>query len=332
MCRAHLPLTEPFIVLVGPTAVGKTAFSLPLARVLNAEIVNVDSRQLYRLMDIGTAKPTPAQRQQVPHHLLDLLLPDQISTAAQFASMAMGVLADIQRREKRVLLVGGSGLYLRALLYGLMPVPAADAALRQELHAYADRYGTPALHQRLQQLDPLAAQQYHAHDRVRLVRALEIAYLTGEPFSTHQQRHQPQQPLHPYVGIALTRAREELYARIAERTDTMLAAGWLQEVETLLACGYTAACAAMNSLGYRELLTYLAGQTTWGDTVTAIKRHTRRFAKRQLTWFRKFPQLQWFNISGLAEETAVATVLDLLQQHVRYPQATRREQPCSSEA
>jgi tRNA dimethylallyltransferase len=229
MSRAYLPLTEPFIVLVGPTAVGKTALSLPLASALNAEIVNVDSRQLYQCMDIGTAKPTLAQRQQVRHHLLDLLSPDQISTAAQFARLAREALVDIQQRHKRVLLVAGSGLYLRALLYGLMPAPAADAALRQELHAYADRYGTPALHQRLQQLDPLAAQQYHPHDRVRLVRALEITYLTGEPFSTHQQRHQPQEALYPYVGIALTRAREDLYARIAARTDAMLAAGWLQD-------------------------------------------------------------------------------------------------------
>jgi tRNA dimethylallyltransferase len=330
MHRAHLPLREPFIVLVGPTAVGKTALSLPLARTLNAEIVNVDSRQLYRCMDIGTAKPTPTQRQQVQHHLLDLLAPDQISTAAQFASVAMEVLADIQRREKRILLVGGSGLYLRALLYGLMPVPAADARLRQELHTYADRYGAPALHQRLQQVDPLAAQQYHPHDRVRLVRALEITYLTGEPFSTHQRRHRPQQPLYPYVGIAVTRAREELYTRIAARTDAMLAAGWLHEVETLVACGYTDKCVAMNSLGYRELLTYLAGQATWEETVTAIKRNTRRFAKRQLTWFRKFPHLQWFNLSGLAEDTAVATVLDMLRQQLRNPPATSYEQPCGS--
>jgi tRNA dimethylallyltransferase len=299
-----------------------------LARALQAEIVTVDSRQIYRYMDIGTAKPTPAQCQQVPHHLLDLLFPDQVSTAAQCAHAASEALGDIARRGKRALLVAGSGLYLRALLYGLMPVPAASPCLRQALHAYADRHGTPALHHRLHQLDPLAAQQYHPHDRVRLVRALEITYLTGEPFSVHQQRHQCQGPVYPYIGIAVTRAREELYARITTRTDAMLAAGWLQEVEALVARGYTQECAAMNSLGYRELLTYLAGHATWPDTVAAIKRQTRRFAKRQLTWFRKLPHFHWLNLSGLAEEAAVASILDIRQQRLQTVHAATPTQPC----
>jgi tRNA dimethylallyltransferase len=194
-----------------------------------------------------------------------------------------------------------------------MPAPAACPQLRQELSAYADRYGTPALYERLRQLDPLAAQQYHPHDRVRLVRALEITHLTGEPFSSHQRRHQSHLPVHPYIGIAVTRQREDLYARINQRTDAMLAAGWLQEVATLQAHGYTHESTAMHSLGYRELLTYLAGQTTWAETVAAIKRHTRRFAKRQLTWFRKFPLHHWLNLSELGDEAAVPAILRLLQ-------------------
>jgi tRNA dimethylallyltransferase len=310
----HPPLSEPLAVLVGPTAVGKTALSLPIARALQAEIVNVDSRQLYRYMDIGTAKPTPAQRRQVPHHLLDLLLPDQKTSAAHFLLAARQTLEDLRQRGKRALIVAGSGLYLRALLYGLMPVPAAYAPLRQELHAYADRHGTHALHRRLQEVDPAAAAQYHPHDRVRLVRALEVTYLTGEPFSLHQRRHQHQGQVYPYVGIAVTRDREELYTRIADRTEAMLAAGWLAEVEALVARGYTQACAAMNSLGYRELLAYLAGRTTWSDTVAAIKRETRHFAKRQLTWCRKFPHLYWLNLSVLDEDTAVVSILDRLRQ------------------
>jgi tRNA dimethylallyltransferase len=309
----YLPLKEPLAVLVGPTAVGKTALSLPIARALQAEIVNVDSRQLYRYMDIGTAKPTPAQRRQVPHHLLDLLLPDQATNAAHFLQVARQTIEELRQRHQRAFIVAGSGLYLRALLYGLMPVPAAHPALRQELHAYADHYGTPALHHRLQEVDPAAAAQYHPHDRVRLVRALEVTYLTGEPFSLHQRRHQHQGPMYPYVGIAVTRDREELYTRIAERTEAMLAAGWLAEVEALVARGYTSACSAMNSLGYRELLAYVAGRTTWSETVAAIKRETRRFAKRQLTWFRKFPHLYWLNLSALDEGTAVAVILDRLR-------------------
>jgi tRNA dimethylallyltransferase len=306
---------EPLIVLVGPTAAGKTAVSLPLAEICEAEIVNVDSRQIYRYMDIGTAKPTLEQQARVRHHLLDLLLPDQSSTAAQFLTAAREAIDDIQRRGRRVLIVAGSGLYLQALLYGLMPAPAAHAALRAELHAYADRYGTPALHQRLQRVDPVAAAHYHPHDRIRLVRALEVTYLTGEPFSVHCQRHQEsRQPAYPFVGIALTRERTDLYERIHARTDAMLAAGWLTEVEALVAQGYTRDCAALNSLGYRELLAYHAGETSWADTVAAIKQATRRLAKRQLTWFRKFPHLHWHSLAVGQEETVIPRLIDQVQQ------------------
>src|SRR5215470_4750754 len=311
--QAVPPMLEPLVVLAGPTAVGKTVLSLPIAQALGAEIVNVDSRQLYKHMDIGTAKPSLAQQAQVPHHLLDLLLPHQKSSAAQFATAAHQVLDELRQRRKRALLVAGSGLYLQALLYGLMPAPAAYEPLRRVLHRYADHHGTAALYRRLQQVDPVAASSYHPHDRVRLIRALEVTYLTGEPFSCHCRRHQGQAPVLPYVGIALTRERADLYARIAERTDAMLAAGWLAEVERLVASGYTRACTAMNSLGYRELLAYVAGEMGWPETVTAINKATCQLAKRQLTWFRKMPRLHWFNLSACDEQTAVATIVRYLQ-------------------
>jgi len=300
-------------VLYGPTAVGKTVLSIPLARALQAEIVNVDSRQIYRFMDIGTAKPTTVQCAQVPHHLLDLLTPDQESSAARFVEAARQVIDDLLQRGKRPLIVAGSGLYLHALLYGLMAAPSADKPLRRRLHAYADRYGTAALHQRLQVVDPLAASQYHPHDRVRLVRALEVTYLTGEPFSSHRRRHQHQGPVYPYIGFGLTRERSELYARIAARTDAMLSAGWLAEVRSLLARGYSRKCAAMNSLGYRELLMYVDGRLSWLDAVTAIKQVTRRLAKRQLTWLRKFPALHEVNLSTMGEKNAVASMIEHLR-------------------
>jgi tRNA dimethylallyltransferase len=306
-------MQEPLLVLVGPTAVGKTALSLPIAQALDAEIVNVDSRQLYRYMDIGTAKPSIAQQAQVRHHLLDLLLPHQPSSAAQFVTSARQVLDDIRQRGKRALLVAGSGLYLQALLYGLMPAPTAYAPLRRALHRYADQHGTPALHRRLQQVDPVAASFYHPHDRVRLIRALEVTYLTGEPFSRHCDRHQGQAPLFSYVGVGLTRERTDLYARIRARTDTMLAAGWLAEVERLAGWGYTRACAAMNSLGYRELLAYVAGEMGWDETVAAIKTATCRLAKRQLTWFRKMAHVYWVNLSAMDDQTAVATLVQYLR-------------------
>ena len=306
-------MVAPLVVIVGPTAVGKTALSLRLVRALPAEIVNIDSRQMYRYMDIGTAKPTPSQQVEVPHHLLDVLLPDQLGTAAQGAALARQALDDITRRGKRAVIVAGSGLYLQALLYGLMPVPPAHAALRAELGAYADRHGNDALHALLQRADPAAAAACHVRDRVRVVRALEVTYLTEVPFSEHCSRHQAREPLYPYVGIALTRDRAELYARIGARTDAMLAAGWLAEVERLVARGYTETCAAMNSLGYRELLGYLAGRTGWQETVDAIKQATRRFAKRQLTWFSKLPALSWYNLSRVDESTVVAEVVNTLR-------------------
>ena len=306
-------MQEPLLVLVGPTAVGKTALSLPIAQALDAEIINVDSRQIYRHMDIGTAKPSMAQQAQVPHHLLDLLLPHQPSSAAQFVTSAWQILDNIRQRGKRALIVAGSGLYLQALLYGLMPAPPAYAPLRRALHTYADQHGTPALHRRLQHVDPVAASSYHPHDRVRLIRALEVTYLTGEPFSLHCHRHQGREPLFPYVGVGLTRERVDLYARITARTDAMLAAGWLAEVERLVAWGYTRVCAAMNSLGYRELLAYMAGEMGWDETVAAIKKATCHLAKRQRTWFRKMAHVHWFNLSAMDERTAVATLVQHLQ-------------------
>jgi len=306
-------MQEPFLVLVGPTAVGKTALSLPIAQALNAEIINVDSRQLYRYMDIGTAKPSRAEQAQIGHHLLDLLLPHQPTNAAQFLTSAQQALANIQQRGKRVLIVAGSGLYLQALLYGLMPAPPACTPLRRALHVYADQHGTPALHRRLQYVDPVAASSYHPHDRVRLIRALEVTYLTGEPFSLHRDRHQGQEPLLPYVSVGLTRDRADLYARVTARTDAMLAAGWLAEVERLVGWGYTRACAAMNSLGYRELLAYIAGEMDWDEAVARIKKATCHLAKRQLTWFRKMTHVHWFNLSTMDEQRTAATLIQHLQ-------------------
>lgn len=302
-------MQEPLIVLVGPTAVGKTALALRLARALEAEIVNVDSRQIYRGMDIGTAKPSAAEQAEVPHHLLNLLRPNEPTSAAQFVAHADPVLAHLAQRGQRALLVGGSGLYMQALLHGLMPAPAAYAPLRRTLHAYAERQGTLALHQRLQAVDPEAAAFYHPHDRLRLIRALEITYLTGEPFSRHCQRHQQQAPRYAYVGLALTRERADLLTRIRARLDAMLAAGWVAEVRALVAQGYDHTCAAMQSLGYRELLAYLAGEAAWNATVQRMTAATWHLAKRQLTWFRKMPDLTWLNMSSFDDATAVRTIM-----------------------
>ena len=306
-------MTEPLTILVGPTAVGKTAISIPVAQALQAEILNVDSRQLYRHLQIGTAKPTPVEQEQVRHHLLDLLDPDQTTNAAAFVRAAEHALRDVRKRGQHPLIVAGSGLYLQALLYGLMPAPAAHTPLREVLRTYADRHGTPALHRWLQRLDPRAAADYHAHDRIRIVRALEVTFLTGVPFSTHRHRHQQQGPRYPYIAVGLTRCRAELYNRIATRTEAMLAEGWLTEVQDLLRQGYNRSSHPMNSLGYRELLAYLDGQYSWSEMVQAIVKSTRQLAKRQLTWFRKLPHITWINLSGLEEPVAVAQILERVQ-------------------
>lgn len=323
-------MMEPLTILVGPTAVGKTAISIPVAQQLQAEILNVDSRQLYRHMHIGTAKPTAAEQAQVRHHLLDLLTPDQTVSAAEFVRAAEHALSEIQQQGKRPLIVAGSGLYLQALLYGLMPVPPAHPPLRKVLRAYADRHGTPALHRWLQRLDPIAATDYHPHDRVRIVRAIEITMLTGVRFSIHRQRHQQRGARYPYVAIGLTRCRTELYQRISARTESMLAAGWLAEVEDLLGRGYDRSSHAMNSLGYRELLVYLEGRSSWPETVQTIIKLTRQFAKRQLTWFRKLPHITWLNLSGLEEQTVVAQILEHVQRTSDVPECVTL--PCGNRA
>ena len=306
-------MVDPLVVLVGPTAVGKTVLSLHLANAIQAEIVNIDSRQMYRHMDIGTAKPTPSQQAEVPHHLLDVLAPDQPVTAADCQKLARQAIDDIRQRQRRVVIVAGSGLYLQALLYGLMPVPPANPSLRAELRRYSERHGDAALHALLQKADPTYAAACHKRDRVRVVRALEVTFLTGVPFSEHCSRHGASEPFCPYVGIALTRRRTDLYDRIGQRTDAMIGAGWLEEVQTLLAQGYTDSCAAMNGLGYRELLSYLGGGRGWQETVEAVKLATRRLAKRQLTWFCRMQDLTWYNLSGADEKVVVAETLDRLR-------------------
>ena len=317
-------MADPLIVVAGPTAVGKTALSLRLAKAVGAEIVNIDSRQMYRYLDIGTAKPTPGQQAEVPHHLLDVLPPDQPLTAAACARRARQAIDDIRRRRRRVVVVAGSGLYLQALLYGLMPAPPANPSLRAELRRYAERHGDAALHGLLCNADPVYAAACHVRDRVRVVRALEVTFLTGVPFSVHCARHRAGAPFCPYVGVALTRDRADLYDRIGKRTDAMLGAGWLVEVQALLAQGYTESCAAMNGLGYRELVSYLAGAKGWPETVAAIKQATRRLAKRQLTWFGRMQGLAGYNISGQAEEAVVADILDRLRAAPSCREGARR--------
>ena len=281
------------LCLLGPTAVGKTEIAIQLARRLNAEIVSVDSRQIYRQMDIGTAKPTPEEQKTARHHLIDCVDISQPFSVADYQSLADAAIADIQDRGKRVLLVGGAGLYFRSIVDGLFEGPGADPSLRERLEAEATQHGADVLHNRLRACDPASAERIHPNNIVRVIRALEVYELTGTPMSELQQQWHPEKQRYPFIAFCLTMPRALLYRRIEQRVDVMLANGLIAEVESLLAAGYARGTAALRSFGYRELIAYLDGECTYLEAIEQLKQNTRRFAKRQLTWFRKDTRIEW---------------------------------------
>jgi tRNA dimethylallyltransferase len=281
--------TSPSILaILGPTASGKSDLALRTARRLGAEILSVDSMQVYRGMDIGTAKPTAAERAQVPHHLLDVVDPDQTFTVARFVELADTVIADAARRGVRLIAVGGTPLYFMALFRGLFAGPGADPALRQRLSAL----GNAELHRRLAQADPAAAARIHANDTKRLVRALEVLELTGRPISDWQRQWEGP-PRHPAVWVGLHWDREALNRRINARARAMLAAGWLEEARGPLARYGELSPTAAEAAGYGELFAHLRGRCSLDEAVEQIKMATRQLARRQIKWFRRFPEVTW---------------------------------------
>jgi tRNA dimethylallyltransferase len=282
----------PLVVILGPTGVGKTALSLHLARVLNGEIVSADSRQIYREMDIGTGKATAAEQAVAPHHLLDLRRPDEVLTLAEFQRLAFTAIAAIHGRHRLPLLVGGSALYVRAVVEGLqIPPSPPDPALRANLEAELAAEGVAALFARLQALDPVGAAAIDRKNPRRVVRALEIRLVTGE---SKVALAGAQPPPYRILRIGLNLPREELYRRIDARVDAMLAGGLLAETERLLAAGYAPALPAMTSLGYREMSAHLRGELALAEAATRMKTETHRYVRHQLTWFRKMGEIHWF--------------------------------------
>ncbi len=284
--------------LVGPTAVGKTEVALALGRREDLEVVAVDSMQVYRGMDIGTAKPTPRQRAEVPHHMIDVLEPGERCNVARFCGMARRAMRGIRQRGRRPLLVGGSPMYLKGLLWGLMPAPPRDPQVRERLRRRSEREGSGALHRRLERLDPEAAQRIHPNDVQRLVRALEVCELTGAPISEKQDQFDGE-PQIDHIMLGLRRPRPELYRRINRRVDRMMEAGLVEEVRFLR---HRLGPQASQALGYKQLVRYLEGEISLEEAVRLIKRDTRRYARHQLTWFRHFPELRWVEAGG--EESA----------------------------
>ena len=305
--RSEYSQNPPLIVIVGPTAVGKTALALRLGRTLDVEVVSADSRQVYRGMDIGTAKPTPEERRLVPHHLIDVVDPDEPFGLAQYQTMAYAAIDDVLARGRLPLLVGGSGQYVRAVVegWGIPRVPP-DRALRDELYRQAETQGAEALHARLRTLDPVAAERIDPRNVRRVVRALEVCLCTGERISDLQRRRPP-----PYriLQIGLTMPRPSLYRRIDERVDRMLAAGLVAEVQSLVARGYDYELPSMSGLGYRQIGAYLRGEISLDEAVHLIKRETRRFVRQQYNWFRLDDErIHWLDVEAnhLAEiETVV---------------------------
>lgn len=292
-------LVIPVVIIAGPTAVGKTTIAIELAERMGGEIVGADSRQIYRFMNIGTAKPTPEELSRVPHHLIDIRNPDEVYSAADFARDASAIMQEITGRGHVPFLVGGTGLYIHTLLYGIFEGPGKDEEFRNQMRTLTEQHGTVFLHQELQRLDPVSAQRLHPNDHLRIIRALEVLHLTGRPISEHQTFYT--KPLNQFQScfLVLNAPRPILYERIENRVENMVTNGLFQEVESLIQRGYHAELPAMTSVGYKEVLDYFHGISDRDTTVALIKRNTRRYAKRQLTWFKKYQDAHWIEYAPL---------------------------------
>jgi len=290
-------VSKPLIVIVGPTAVGKTQLALRLCEDLGGEVISADSRQIYKGMDIGTAKPTAEERQRVPHHLIDLIEPDEEFTLAQYQEMAYRAIDGILSRGRLPFLVGGTGLYVRAVLEGFaVPRVRPDPALRKRLQQEVEAKGSEVLHGRLRELDPEAAAKIDPHNVRRVVRALEVCEATGQPISRLQRKEPP-----PYriLKIGLTMERKALYRHIDERVDRMMGRGLLEELKRLVEKGYSYDLAAMSGLGYKQLGLYLRGEVDLAEALRMIKSETHRFVRQQYKWFRLDDEtINWIEVDG----------------------------------
>lgn len=312
-------LSNPFhraVYLTGPTASGKTAISVALARRLGAEVVALDSMTLYRGMDVGTAKPTLDEREWVPHHLIDVINPWESASVAQYRDWASEVVAKIEARGRRVLFVGGTALYLKALLRGLFEGPAADPALRLELENEADRLGDAAMHARLAAVDPVTAARLHPNDRRRVVRALEVESATGRPMSAFQTEHDRRAPAGVAV-FALERPRAELHDRIDRRVVQMFDQGLVEEVRVLQSAPKPLHQVPAQGVGYLEVIDLLAGRATLPEAVSRTQARTRQFAKRQCTWFRGLAEVRPWPVSGDDDPEDVAR---RLAERIEHPE------------
>jgi tRNA dimethylallyltransferase len=309
------PIKQPMVILTGPTAVGKTALSIELAKKINGAIISADSMQVYRYMDIGSAKVKPEEMQGIRHYLVDELLPDEEFHIVRFQEMAKRALAEIYADNKIPIIVGGTGFYIQALLYDIdFTEQDGDEAFREEMQRFATTNGADALHEKLKDIDPASYESIHANNVKRVIRALEYYRQTGQPISTHNEaQHQKESP-YQFAYFVLNDDRDRLYGRIDKRVDLMLSQGLVDEVQRLKDMGYHRGMVSMQGLGYKEILDYLDGKTTLEEAVYILKRDTRHFAKRQLTWFRRERDVIWINKPDFSydEEAILEHITDIL--------------------
>lgn len=307
---------KPLIIITGPTAVGKTALSLDLARAVNGEIISADSMQVYKHMDIGSAKIMPEEMEGIPHHLIDVIEPEEEFHVVKFQEMAKAAMEEIYARGRIPVVTGGTGFYIQALVRDIdFTETGGDEAYRQELEALAKEQGAEVLHEMLAKVDPVSAEEIHANNIKRVIRALEYYHFTGAPISVHNAEQRQKSSPYQFVCFVLNRDRAELYQRIDQRVDMMLEQGLLEEVKKLADMGYTKDMVSMQGLGYKELLAYLAGELTYEEAVYILKRDTRHFAKRQLTWFKREADVTWVNVDdGRTKEQILSDMLTICRE------------------
>jgi tRNA dimethylallyltransferase len=286
------------LLILGVTASGKGRLAFDLAESLDAEIISIDSMKVYRRMDIGTAKPPKDVRERIKYHLIDVVEPSESFSVGKFLDLAYDAMEQIKSRKKRIIAVGGTALYIKALLYGLFEGPGSNKQIRAELQAEAKAGGLEELHRRLAEIDPVTAERIGRRDRKRIIRALEVYKLTGKPISSLQQQFDAEKPLHNWTIIGLRREKSVENSRINQRVKRMIAAGLVDEVKALLAEEKPLSQQARCAIGYAEIIDHLSGKTSLEEATELIKKNTRRFAKNQRTWFKTFKNVNWLDIAS----------------------------------
>lgn len=309
---------KPLVILTGPTAVGKTALSIMLAKAIGGEIISADSMQVYRYMDIGTAKIKPEETEGVPHHLIDVLNPTEDFNVTAFQTMAKQAINEIYSRGRIPIVTGGTGFYIQSLLYDISFEETEVSSYREELTAYYEAYGAHALHEELKKVDPVSYEEIHENNVKRVIRALEFYHDTGYPISGHNKAQRQKESPYNFEYFVLNDDREVLYRRIEKRIDTMIEQGLIEEVQSLLDYGCQPDMVSMQGLGYKEIISYLNGECSLEEAVYILKRDTRHFAKRQLTWFRREKEVTWIDRTSFSSEEEILEYMlnRLFQKHI----------------